>query len=104
MCNRLKSLKQFPGPDSVGIFTISQSCSGVAARVYSLILEILKDRPSWHCDCWNLEVLQCFLLEMVTIELIYTQIFAATTLAHARDFWTLRYPTSLENRSLVVRL
>ncbi|MFS8034388.1 hypothetical protein Hanom_Chr17g01580571 [Helianthus anomalus] len=39
-----------PGPDSVGIFAISQSCSGV-------IGEILKDRTSWFRDCRNLEVL-----------------------------------------------
>ncbi|XVE79763.1 hypothetical protein DITRI_Ditri14bG0082700 [Diplodiscus trichospermus] len=37
-----------------------------------------------------------------TIELVYTQMFAPTTLAPARDFWTLRYTTTLENGSLVV--
>ncbi|KAI7743847.1 hypothetical protein M8C21_018089, partial [Ambrosia artemisiifolia] len=37
-----------------------------------------------------------------TIELVYMQTFAPTTLAPARDFWTLRYTTSLENGSLVV--
>ncbi|GMP88943.1 hypothetical protein CsSME_00040738 [Camellia sinensis var. sinensis] len=37
-----------------------------------------------------------------TIELLYTQIYAPTTLAPARDFWTLRYTTNLENGSLVV--
>ncbi|KAF5790305.1 putative START domain-containing protein [Helianthus annuus] len=53
-----------PSPDSVGIFAISQSCSGVAARAYVLvsleptkIVEILKDRTSWFRDCRNLEVL-----------------------------------------------
>ncbi|KAF5758732.1 putative START domain-containing protein [Helianthus annuus] len=98
-----------PGPASVGIFTISQSCSGVAARACGLvsleptkILEILKDRPSWHHDCWNLEVFTTFPAgNGGTIKLVYTQIFAPTTLAPARDFWTLRYPTSLENGSLV---
>ncbi|KAJ0694757.1 putative class III homeodomain-leucine zipper family [Helianthus annuus] len=44
-----------PGPNSVEIFTISQSCSGVAARACGIVLEILKDRPSWHRDCRNLE-------------------------------------------------
>ncbi|KAJ0795679.1 putative class III homeodomain-leucine zipper family [Helianthus annuus] len=51
----------FPGPDSVGIFAISQSCSGVAARACGLvsleptkIVEILKDRTSWFQDCRNL--------------------------------------------------
>lgn len=30
------------------------------------------------------------------------QTYAPTTLAAARDFWTLRYSTSLEDGSLVV--
>ncbi|KAG4188991.1 hypothetical protein ERO13_A08G198400v2 [Gossypium hirsutum] len=99
-----------PGPDSVGIFAISQSCSGVAARACGLvsleptkIAEILKDRPSWFRDCRNLEVFTMFRAgNGGTIELIYTQMFAPTTLAPARDFWTLRYTTTLENGSLVV--
>ncbi|XP_039052606.1 homeobox-leucine zipper protein REVOLUTA-like isoform X2 [Hibiscus syriacus] len=99
-----------PGPDSVGIFAISQSCSGVAARACGLvslepikIVEILKDRPSWSRDCRNLEVFTMFPAgNGGTIELVYTQTFAPTTLAPARDFWTLRYTTTLENGSLVV--
>ncbi|XP_071711814.1 homeobox-leucine zipper protein REVOLUTA-like [Rutidosis leptorrhynchoides] len=99
-----------PGPDSVGIFAISQSCSGVAARACGLIsleptkiVEILKDRPTWFRDCRNLEVFTMFPAgNGGTIELVYTQTFAPTTLAPARDFWTLRYTTSLENGSLVV--
>ncbi|XWS71825.1 hypothetical protein CRYUN_Cryun03dG0171200 [Craigia yunnanensis] len=99
-----------PGPDSVGIFAISQSCSGVAARACGLvsleptkIAEILKDRPSWFRDCRNLEVFTMFPAgNGGTIELVYTQTFAPTTLAPARDFWTLRYTSTLENGSLVV--
>ncbi|KAB1996975.1 hypothetical protein ES319_D13G269000v1 [Gossypium barbadense] len=99
-----------PGPDSVGIFAISQSCSGVAARACGLvsleptkIAEILKDRPSWFRDCRKLEVFTMFPAgNGGTIELVYTQMFAPTTLAPARDFWTLRYTTTLENGSLVV--
>ncbi|MBA0565122.1 hypothetical protein Golob_010014 [Gossypium lobatum] len=99
-----------PGPDSVGIFTISQSCSGVAARACGLvslepvkIAEILKDRPSWSRDCRNLEVFTMFPAgNGGTIELVYAQTFAPTTLAPARDFWTLRYTSTLENGSLVV--
>ncbi|KAJ0657305.1 putative transcription factor & lipid binding HD-SAD family [Helianthus debilis subsp. tardiflorus] len=99
-----------PGPDSVGIFAISQSCSGVAARACGLvsleptkIVEILKDRTSWFRDCRNLEVLTMLPAgNGGTIELVYTQVYAPTTLAPARDFWTLRYTTSLENGSLVV--
>ncbi|KAE8677077.1 Homeobox-leucine zipper protein REVOLUTA [Hibiscus syriacus] len=99
-----------PGPDSVGIFAISQSCRGVAARACGLvsleptkIAEILKDRPSWFRECRNLEVFTMFPAgNGGTIELVYTQMFAPTTLAPARDFWTLRYTKTLENGSLVV--
>ncbi|KAK9279371.1 hypothetical protein L1049_013050 [Liquidambar formosana] len=99
-----------PGPDSVGIFAISHSCSGVAARACGLvsleptkIAEILKDRPSWFRDCRSLEVFTMFPAgNGGTIELVYTQLYAPTTLAPARDFWTLRYTTSLDNGSLVV--
>ncbi|GER33092.1 homeobox leucine-zipper protein [Striga asiatica] len=99
-----------PGPGSVGIFAISHSSSGVAARACGLvsleptkIVEILKDRPSWFRDCRSLEVFTMFPAgNGGTIELLYTQAYAATTLAPARDFWTLRYTTTLENGSLVV--
>ncbi|GAB2251118.1 hypothetical protein Droror1_Dr00017368 [Drosera rotundifolia] len=99
-----------PGPDSVGIFAISQSCSGVAARACGLvsleptkIAEILKDRPAWFRECRSLEVFTMFPAgNGGTIELIYTQIYAPTTLAPARDFWTLRYTTTLDNVSIVV--
>ncbi|XP_075499698.1 homeobox-leucine zipper protein REVOLUTA-like [Primulina tabacum] len=99
-----------PGPDSVGIFAISQSCSGVAARACGLvsleptkIAEILKDRPSWFRDCRSLEVFTIFSARNGgTIELLYMQTYAPTSLTPARDFWTLRYTTTLENGSLVV--
>ncbi|KAK4765210.1 hypothetical protein SAY86_026300 [Trapa natans] len=99
-----------PGPDSVGIFAIPHSCSGVAARACGLvslepskIAEILKDRPLWFRDCRNLEVFTMFPAGSgATIELIYTQVYAPTTLAPAQDFWTLRYTKTLENGSLVV--
>ncbi|XP_038726167.1 homeobox-leucine zipper protein REVOLUTA-like isoform X2 [Tripterygium wilfordii] len=99
-----------PGPDSVGIFAISQRSGGVAVRACGLvsleptkIAEILKDRPSWFRDCRSLEVFTMFPAgNGGTIELIYTQTYAPTTMAPARDFWTLRYTTSLDNGSLVV--
>ncbi|PIN25554.1 Transcription factor HEX [Handroanthus impetiginosus] len=99
-----------PGPDSVGIFAISQSCSGVAARACGLvsleptkIAEILKDRPSWFRDCRSVEIFTMFPAgNGGTIELLYMQTYVPTTLASARDFWTLRYTTTLENGSLVV--
>uniref|UniRef100_A0A2P2JZ43 Uncharacterized protein MANES_11G146000 n=1 Tax=Rhizophora mucronata TaxID=61149 RepID=A0A2P2JZ43_RHIMU len=71
-----------PGPDSVGIFAISQSCGGVAARACGLvsleltkIAEILKDRPSWFRDCRSLEVFTMFPAgNGGTIELVYSQV------------------------------
>ncbi|KAM5573811.1 hypothetical protein ABKV19_013378 [Rosa sericea] len=71
-----------PGQDSVGIFAISQSCSGVAARACGLvslepmkIAEILKNRPSWFWDCRSLEVFTMFPAgNGGTIELIHTQV------------------------------
>ncbi|MCL7043585.1 hypothetical protein MKW94_016333, partial [Papaver nudicaule] len=100
-----------PGPDSVGIVAISQSCSGVASRACGLvsleptkIAEILKDRPSWFRACRSLEVFTMFPAgNGGLIELVYMQMYAPTTLAPARDFWTLRYTTTLEDGSLVLR-
>lgn len=40
----------------------------------------------------------------VYLMLFSLQTYAPTTLAAARDFWTLRYTTSLEDGSLVVGL
>lgn len=37
-----------------------------------------------------------------TIELLYMQLYAPTTLATARDFWLLRYTSVTEDGSLVV--
>jgi homeobox-leucine zipper protein len=36
------------------------------------------------------------------VELLYTQMYAPTTLAPPRDFCTLRYTTILENRNVVI--
>ncbi|RWR83953.1 Homeobox domain-containing protein [Cinnamomum micranthum f. kanehirae] len=99
-----------PGPDSIGIVAISNHGGGVAARACGLvsleptkIAEILKDRPSWFRDCRGVEVITMFPAgNGGTIELIYMQLYAPTTLAPARDFWTLRYTTSLEDGSIVV--
>ncbi|ERN07690.1 homeobox-leucine zipper protein HOX32 [Amborella trichopoda] len=99
-----------PGPDSIGIVAVSHNCSGMAARVCGLVslepakvAEILKDRPSWFRDCRSHDVLTVFPAgNGGTIELIYMQTYAPTTLAAARDFWTLRYTTGLDDGSLVV--
>ncbi|KAK4588977.1 hypothetical protein RGQ29_019826 [Quercus rubra] len=99
-----------PGPDSIGIVAVSRNCSGVAARACGLVsleptkvAEILKERPSWFRDCRSIDVLSAIPTgNGGTIELIYMQTYAPTTLAAARDFWTLRYTTSLEDGSLVI--
>ncbi|KAJ6844747.1 homeobox-leucine zipper protein HOX32-like [Iris pallida] len=99
-----------PGPDSVGIIAVSHNCSGVAARACGLVgleptkvAELLKDRPSWYRDCRSLDVLTVIPTgNGGIIELIYMQTYAPTTLASARDFWTLRYTSALEDGSLVI--
>ncbi|KAL0721096.1 hypothetical protein Bca4012_035695 [Brassica carinata] len=99
-----------PGPDSIGIVSVSRNCSGIAARACGLVslepmkvAEILKDRQSWLRDCRRVDTLSVVPAgNGGTIELIYTQMYAPTTLAAARDFWTLRYSTCLEDGSYVV--
>ncbi|KAI4381905.1 hypothetical protein MLD38_007925 [Melastoma candidum] len=99
-----------PGPDSIGIIAISHGCDGVAARACGLVgleptrvAEILKDRPSWYRDCRAVDVLSVLpTANGGTIELLYMQLYAPTTLAPARDFWLLRYTSVLEDGSLVV--
>ncbi|KAH1134791.1 hypothetical protein GLYMA_05G166400v4 [Glycine max] len=108
--NWVQMIGMKPGPDSIGIVAVSRNCSGVAARACGLVsleptkvAEILKDRPSWYRDCRCLNVLSVVSAgNGGTIELMYMQTYAPTTLAAARDFWTLRYSTSLEDGSLVI--
>ncbi|MFS8000123.1 putative START domain-containing protein [Helianthus anomalus] len=67
------------------------------------VAEILKDRPSWYRDCRAVDVVN--LLPTTnggTIELLYMQLYAPTTLATGRDFWLLRYTSATEDGSLVV--
>ncbi|CAN1286062.1 Homeobox-leucine zipper protein ATHB-15 [Linum perenne] len=99
-----------PGPDSIGIVAISHGCVGVAARACGLVgleptrvAEILKDRPSWFRDCRTVDVVNVLpTTNGGTIELLYMQLYAPTTLAPARDFWLLRYTSVLEDGSLVI--
>ncbi|GER38062.1 homeobox-leucine zipper protein HOX32 [Striga asiatica] len=99
-----------PGPDSIGIIAISHGCTGVASRACGLVgleptrvAEILKDRPSWYRDCRAVDVLNVLSTSNGgTIELLYLQLYAPTTLAPARDFWLLRYTSVMEDGSLVV--
>ncbi|KAG6740459.1 hypothetical protein POTOM_055910 [Populus tomentosa] len=99
-----------PGPDSIGIVAISHGCTGVGARACGLVgleptrvAEILKDRPSWFRDCRAVDVINAMsTANGGTIELLYMQLYAPTTLAPARDFLLLRYTSVLEDGSLVV--
>ncbi|GAB4854322.1 Homeobox-leucine zipper protein ATHB-8 [Ancistrocladus abbreviatus] len=99
-----------PGPDSIGIIAISHGCTGVAARACGLVsleparvAEILKDRPSWCHDCRAVDVMNVLTTPNGgTIELLYMQLYALTTLAPARDFWLMRYTSVLEDGSVVV--
>ncbi|GAB2228070.1 hypothetical protein Droror1_Dr00009900 [Drosera rotundifolia] len=99
-----------PGPDSIGIVAISHGCTGVAARACGLVgleptrvAEILKDRPSWFRECRAVDVLNVLpTANGGTIELLYMQLYAPTTLAPARDFWLLRYTSVMGDGSLVV--
>ncbi|MED6197798.1 Homeobox-leucine zipper protein ATHB-8 [Stylosanthes scabra] len=101
---------EWPGPDSIGIVAISHGCPGVAARACGLVgleparvAEILKDRLSWNRDCRTVDVLNVMSTgNGGTIELLYMQLYAPTTLAPGRDFWLLRYTSLLEDGSLVV--
>ncbi|CAD6240327.1 unnamed protein product [Miscanthus lutarioriparius] len=100
-----------PGPDSIGIIAISHGCAGVAARACGLVgmepakvAEVLKDRPLWLRDCRSMEVVNVLPAgNNGTIELLYMQLYAPTTLAPAHDdFWLLRYTSILDDGSLVV--
>uniref|UniRef100_A0A1D1Y2E3 Homeobox-leucine zipper protein ATHB-15 n=1 Tax=Anthurium amnicola TaxID=1678845 RepID=A0A1D1Y2E3_9ARAE len=99
-----------PGPDSIGIISISHGCPGVAARACGLVgleptkvAEVLKDRMSWFHDCRSVDVVNALSTgNDGAIELLYMQLYAPTTLAPARDFWLLRYTSVLEDGSLVV--
>uniref|UniRef100_A0A804UFL6 START domain-containing protein n=1 Tax=Zea mays TaxID=4577 RepID=A0A804UFL6_MAIZE len=98
-----------PGPDSIGIIAISHGCPGVAARACGLVgmepakvAEVLKDRPLWLRDCRSMEVVNVLPAGTSgTVELLYMQLYAPTTLAPARDFWLLRYTSILDDGSLV---
>ncbi|KAI7727670.1 hypothetical protein M8C21_001126 [Ambrosia artemisiifolia] len=99
-----------PGPDSIGIVAIAHGCNGVAARACGLVAleptrvaEILKDRPSWFRDCRAINILNVLPAgNGGTIEIIYMQLYAPTTLAAARDFLLLRYTSVTQDGNLVV--
>ncbi|KAF2323464.1 hypothetical protein GH714_035586 [Hevea brasiliensis] len=79
----------------------STAC-GLVGLEPTRVAEILKDRPSWFRDCRAVDVLNVLpTANGGTIELLYMQLYAPTTLAPARDFWLLRYTSVLEDGSLV---
>ncbi|KAH0716877.1 hypothetical protein KY290_013450 [Solanum tuberosum] len=74
---------------------------GLVSLEPTKVAEILKDRPSWYRDCRCLNVLSVIPTgNGGTMRSHFT--YAPTTLATSRDFWTLRYTTSLEDGSLVI--
>ncbi|KAI5073334.1 hypothetical protein GOP47_0011347 [Adiantum capillus-veneris] len=99
-----------PGPDSMEMINISHGCSGIAARACGLvgmeaakIVEVLKDKASWHRSYRRMTTM----LATSTgsggcIEVLYTQTYAPTTLAPARDFYTLRLSSLLDDGSYVI--
>ncbi|KAG9144468.1 hypothetical protein Leryth_014506 [Lithospermum erythrorhizon] len=99
-----------PGPDSIGIIAISHGCTGVASRACGLVgleptrvAEILKDRTSWCRDVRAVDVVNALSTgNGGTIELLYIQLYAPTTLAPARDLWLMRYTSIMEDGSLVI--
>uniref|UniRef100_A0A0D3H4U5 START domain-containing protein n=1 Tax=Oryza barthii TaxID=65489 RepID=A0A0D3H4U5_9ORYZ len=71
-------------------------------EISKMVAEILKDRPSWHRDCRCIDIIHIIRTgNGGTIELIYMQTYAPTTLAAPLDLG--RYYTSgLEDGSLVI--
>uniref|UniRef100_A0A7N0TCY1 START domain-containing protein n=1 Tax=Kalanchoe fedtschenkoi TaxID=63787 RepID=A0A7N0TCY1_KALFE len=108
--NWIQMVGMKPGPDSVEIVAVSRNCAGVAARACGLVslepmkvAEILKDTPAWFRDCRTHNVLTVLpTANGGTLELIYMQTYAPTTMASARDFWKLRFISPIEDGGLVV--
>ncbi|KZV14626.1 homeobox-leucine zipper protein REVOLUTA [Dorcoceras hygrometricum] len=103
-------VQELKGKISVGGVYVSYRGVGVAARACVLVpfeplkvIEILKDTPSWSRKCRKQDVLAVYQANNCgTVELVYTQYYAPTTLACARDLWTLRYTSILEDGTFVV--
>ncbi|MCO5609461.1 hypothetical protein L7F22_063687 [Adiantum nelumboides] len=99
-----------PGPDTTETVNISHGCSGIAARACGLVsmeaaevVEVLKDKASWHRSCRRITTM--FATNTSSggcIEVLYIQIYAPTTLAPARDFYTLRFSSLLDDGSYVI--
>ncbi|KAL2319386.1 hypothetical protein Fmac_028355 [Flemingia macrophylla] len=91
-----------PNGTGMEIYASEGEC-GLVGLEPTRVAEILKDRPSWFRDCRAFDVLNVLpTANGGTIELLYIQLYAPTTLAPARDFWLLRYTSVLEDGSLVI--
>ncbi|KAL0429859.1 UNVERIFIED_CONTAM: Homeobox-leucine zipper protein ATHB-15 [Sesamum radiatum] len=97
-----------PGPDSIGIVAISHGCTGVAARACGLV-GLEPTRKSSRIGLRGFAIARSVdILNVLptanggTIELLYMQLYAPTTLAPGRDFWLLRYTSAMDDGSLVV--
>ncbi|XP_051121229.1 homeobox-leucine zipper protein HOX9-like [Andrographis paniculata] len=97
-------------PGNAGTFYVSSASIGVAAKACVTmrcepveIIEILKEKPSWSQYFRNMSIIDTYQASTGgTIEFVYTQYYASTTMACARDFWTLRYTSVLDDGSYVV--
>uniref|UniRef100_J3M5W0 START domain-containing protein n=1 Tax=Oryza brachyantha TaxID=4533 RepID=J3M5W0_ORYBR len=59
-------------------------------QINKMVAEILKDHPSWYHDCEFIDIIHVIPTgNGGTIEVIYMQIYAPTTLAAPLDFWML---------------
>lgn len=55
-------------------------------------------------EVWNLAAVIYYLVSLVHKRLSLLQTYSPMTLSTARDFWTLRYTTNLDNGSIVVSI
>nr|AWD38917.1 class III homeodomain-leucine zipper protein [Ceratopteris pteridoides] len=100
-----------PGPDFMSMVNIMpHGATGIGARACGLInlepskiVEVFKDKPTWLRECRRMTTM--FSTSTTgggTIEVLYSQMYAPTTLAPAKDFCTLRYTTVSDDGSYVV--
>ncbi|KAI3795355.1 hypothetical protein L1987_38007 [Smallanthus sonchifolius] len=98
----IKEIMDQPGPDSIGFIAISHGYVGVAAHACGLV-GLEPTRPSWFCDCLDVDVLNVLTTgNNGTVELLYMQLSAPTTLAPTHDFLILRYTSALEDGAMLV--
>ena len=77
---------------------ITTGSGGTIELIYMQVCTCTLWNMHFLADLWNNSFLPCILIYF----LFFHQTYAPTMLAAARDFWTLRYTTTLEDGSLVV--